>query len=45
MILKGFKNFLGILVLVLLSTPLLSEEKINIWKEKKNEESLNPTNC
>ena len=44
MILKGFKNFLGILVLVLLSTPLLSEEKINIWKEKKNEESLNPTN-
>ncbi len=44
MILKGFKNFLGILVFVLLSTPLLSEEKINIWKEKKNEESLNPTN-
>ena len=43
MILKSFKNFLGILVFVLLSTPLLSEEKINIWKEKKNEESLNTT--
>ncbi len=43
MILKSFKNFLGILVFVFLSTPLLSEEKIDIWKEKKNEESLNPT--
>ena len=44
MILKSFKNFLGLLIIFLLISPLKSEEKIEIWKnkkEKKNSQSEN----
>ena len=41
MILKSFKNFLGLLIiLICLQTPLQSEEKIDIWKNKKKKKEI-----
>ena len=42
--LKSFKYFTGLLVLILFS-PLLSEDKIDIWKNntKKKIENSNPS--
>jgi len=39
MILKSFKNFLGLLIIFLLISPLKSEEKIEIWKNKKEKKN------
>ncbi len=36
MTLKSFKNLFGLLILSLIITPLSSEEKIDIWKNKKD---------
>ena len=36
MTLKSFKNLFGLLILSLIITPLNSEEKIDIWKNKKD---------
>ena len=42
MILKSFKNYLGLLIILILQTPLLGEEKIDIWKNnKKNSSEIN----
>ena len=35
MILKSFKSLLGLLILLLASTSLSGEEKIDIWKKNK----------
>ena len=36
MILKSFKNILGLLIFLIFSTPLISDEKIDIWKKDNN---------
>ena len=36
MILKSFKNILGLLIFLIFSTPLISNEKIDIWKKDNN---------
>ncbi len=36
MILKSFKNLLGLLIFLIFSTPLISNEKIDIWKKDNN---------
>ena len=36
MTLKSFKNLFGLLILFFIITPLNSEEKIDIWKNKKD---------
>ena len=35
--LKSFKNFLIILLTIISILPLKAEEKIDIWKKKKNQ--------
>ena len=42
--LKSFKNFFSLLIVFFFLTPLNSEEKIDIWKKKKNTEVNNATN-
>ncbi len=42
--LKSFKNFFSLLIVFFYLTPLNSEEKIDIWKNKKNTEVNNETN-
>ncbi len=42
--LKSFKNFFSLLIVFFYLTPLNSEEKIDIWKNKKNTEVINETN-
>ena len=42
--LKSFKNFLSLLIVFFYLAPLNSEEKIDIWKNKKNTEVNNETN-
>ena len=44
MILKSFKNFLGLLIIFLLISPLKSEEKIEIWKNKKGKKNSQSEN-
>ena len=39
--LKSFNYFLGLLIIFLSFTPLKSEEKIDIWKNKKNKKQIN----
>jgi hypothetical protein len=38
--LKSFNYFLGLLIIFLSFTPLISEEQIDIWKNKKNNSDL-----
>ncbi len=40
MILKSFKSFFTLLIILSVITPLLSEEKIDIWKDKKKNEII-----
>ena len=42
--LKSFKNFFSLLIVFFYLVPLNSEEKIDIWKNKKNTEVNNETN-
>ena len=42
--LKSFKNFFSLLIVFFYLAPLNSEEKIDIWKNKKNTEVNNETN-
>ena len=42
--LKSFKNFFSLLIVFSYLVPLNSEEKIDIWKNKKNTEVNNETN-
>ena len=42
--LKSFKNFFSLLIVFFYLAPLNSEEKIDIWKNKKNIEVNNETN-
>ena len=45
MILKSFKIFFGLLIILLFNLPLQSEDKIDIWKNKdKKEISLKEKN-
>ena len=36
MILKSFNHFVGLLIILFLTTPLIGEEKIDIWKKDEN---------
>ena len=38
MILKSFKIFFGLLIILLFNLPLQSEDKIDIWKNKDKKE-------
>ena len=40
MILKSFKYFYGLLIISIFVSPVISEEKIDIWKNKEKSESL-----
>ena len=42
MILKNFKNLLCLIILLLFSTNLISDEKIDIWKNQNNTKTLEP---
>ena len=38
MILKSFKYFFGLLIISIFVSPVISEEKIDIWKNKEKQE-------
>ena len=44
MILKSFKSLLGLLILLLASTSLSGEEKIDIWKKNKLDKPVESDN-
>ena len=39
--LKSFNYFIGLILIIFLNTPILSEEKIDIWKNKKKHHPVN----
>ena len=40
--LKSFNYFIGLILIIFLNTSILSEEKIDIWKNKKETSTSEP---